>query len=188
MALLILSEMTRILSLILLMGAALELHAQAAVAGFDEYQVKAAFLYNFAKFVEWPPGTFASLNDPIGICIVGVNPFGSTLETMVQGKKIGDRAFAVRRIADTQQPRGCQILFIGSAEWKRVRLLLDALKGAAILTVGETDDFTVAGGMIAFQLEGPRVRFQINLEAAEHSHLKISSKLLGLAEIVKRQP
>jgi hypothetical protein len=180
--------MTRLLSLLLLVGAALELHAQAPIAGFDEYQVKAAFLYNFAKFVEWPPGTFANPSDPIGICIAGANPFGSTLDSMVQGKKIGDRAFVVRRIPDTQQVKGCQILFIGSTEWKRVRPLLEALKGAAILTVGETDDFTAAGGMIAFQIEGPRVRIQIDLETAERSRLKISSKLLSLAEIVKRQP
>jgi len=182
--------MTRILSLILLLGAGFELSAQAAVpgAGFDEYQVKAAFLYNFAKFVEWPPGTFSSPSDPIGICIAGVNPFGSTLDTMVQGKKMGERVFAVRRIPDTQQAKECQILFIGGTEWKRLRSLLDALKGAAILTVGETDDFTAAGGMIAFQLAGPRVRIQIDLETAEHSRLKISSKLLSLAQIVKRQP
>jgi len=181
--------MTRLLTLLLLLNGALELCAQAAVpGGFDEYQVKAAFLYNFAKFVEWPPGTFAGPSDPIGICITGANPFGSTLDTMVQGKKIGERVFAVRRIADTQQAKGCQILFIGGVEWKRARSLLDALKGAAILTVGETDDFTAAGGMIAFQIAGPRVRIQIDLETAEHSRLKISSKLLSLAEIVKRQP
>ncbi len=188
MALLSPTEMTRILSLLLLVGGALELHAQAAVAGFDEYQVKAAFLYNFAKFVEWPPGTFISPTDPIGICIAGANPFGATLDSMVQGKKIGDRIFAVRRIPDTQQTKGCQILFIGSTEWKRVRPLLEALKGAAILTVGDTEDFLADGGMIAFQIAGPRVRIQIDLEAAERSHLKISSKLLSLAEIVKRQP
>ena len=184
------TEMTRILSLILLLGAGFELSAQATVpgAGFDEYQVKAAFLYNFAKFVEWPPGTFSSPSDPIGICIAGMNPFGSTLDTMVQGKKMGERVFAVRRIPDTQQAKECQILFIGGTEWKRLRSLLDALKGAAILTVGETDDFTAAGGMIAFQIAGPRVRIQIDLETAEHSRLKISSKLLSLAEIVKRQP
>src|SRR5450631_4140287 len=114
--------MTRILRLILLVGAALELHAQAAgaAAGFDEYQVKAAFLYNFAKFVEWPPGTFANTSDPIGICIAGANPFGSTLETMVQGKKVGERVFAVRQLPDnTQQAKGCQILFIGAGERKR---------------------------------------------------------------------
>ncbi len=178
--------MTSILHLILLMGAVLEVRAQATAPAFDEYQVKAAFLYNFAKFVEWPAGTFANPNDPIGICIAGANPFGATLDTMVQGKKIGERAFAVRRIADIQQSKGCQILFIGGAEWKRVRPLLEALKGAAILTVGETDDFTAAGGMIAFQLAGPRVRIQIDIEPAESSHLKISSKLLSLAEIVKR--
>ncbi len=94
----------------------------------------------------------------------------------------------MRQISDTQQTKGCQILFIASTEWKRVRPLLDALKGTAILTVGETDDFTAAGGMIAFQLAGPRVRIQIDLETAEQSRLKISSKLLSLAEIVKRQP
>ena len=150
---------------ILLAAGALQLGAQGPA--FDEYQVKAAFLYNFAKFVEWPPGTFANASDPIGICIVGQNPFGSTLENMVQGKKIGDRAFAVRRLRDTQQVRKCQILFVAAGEWKRTRSLLEAFKGAGILTVGETDDFTAAGGIIGFQLEGPRVRLQIALETAE---------------------
>ena len=178
--------MTRILTLILLAGAALQLRAQAPA--FDEYQVKAAFLYNFAKFVEWPPGTFANSNEPIGICVVGQNPFGSALDDMVRGKKIGDRAFAVRRLPDTQQASKCQILFIGAAEWKRTPALLEALKGAGILTVGETDDFTALGGVIGFRLEGTRVRIQIALETAERTRLRISSKLLSLAEIVKRQP
>jgi hypothetical protein len=180
--------MPRILSLFVLLGAALQLCAQAAGPAFDEYQVKAAFLYNFAKFVEWPAGTFANANDPIGICIVGQNPFGSTLENMVQGKKVGDRAFVVRRLPDTQQAKSCQILFIGAGEWKRVRALLEVLKGSPVLTVGETDDFTGFGGVIAFQLEGPRVRIQIALGTAERSKLRISSKLLSLAEIAKGQP
>ena len=178
--------MARILSLIGLLAGSLQLHAQAPA--FDEYQVKAAFLYNFAKFVEWPPGTFANFNDPIGICIAGQNPFGSTLDYMVQGKKVGDRAFAVRRLPDTQQARSCQILFIGAGEWKRVRGLLDGLKGSSVLTVGETDDFTSLGGIIAFQLQGPRVRIHIALEPAERAKLRISSKLLSLAEIAKKQP
>jgi hypothetical protein len=178
--------MARLFSLILLLGAALQLSAQAPA--FDEYQVKAAFLYNFAKFVEWPPGTFASSTDPIGICIIGQNPFGAALENMVLGKKVGDRAFAVRQLQGAEQAKGCQILFIGAGEWKRVRTLLDALKGSPVLTVGETDDFTSFGGVIAFQLEGPRVRIQIALESAERAKLRISSKLLSLAEIAKRQP
>jgi hypothetical protein len=178
--------MARMLSLLLLLAAALQLSAQAP--GFDEYQVKAAFLYNFAKFVEWPQGTFANPTEPIGICIVGQNPFGSALENMVEGKKIGDRAFAVRKLADTQQAGQCQILFISAGEWKRTRAVLEMLKGTAVLTVGETDDFTALGGIIEFRLEGPRVRIQIALDIAEHNKLRISSKLLSLAQIVKRQP
>jgi len=180
--------MARMLSLVLLLGAALQLYAQAAGPAFDEYQVKAAFLYNFAKFVEWPPGTFANSTDPIGICIVGQNPFGSALENMVEGKKVGDRAFAVRLMLDTQQASECQILFIGATEWKRTRALLEAVKIPGILTVGETDEFTVLGGIISFRLDGPRVRIQVNLQGAERAKLHISSKLLNLAEIAKRQP
>jgi YfiR/HmsC-like len=180
--------MARMLSLLLLLGAALQASAQAPVQAFDEYQVKAAFLYNFAKFVEWPPGTFAISTDPIEICIVGQNPFGSALENMVQGKKVGDRTFAVRRFSDTLQASECQILFIGAAEWKRTRALLDAVKSPGVLTVGETDDFTGLGGIISFRLDGPRVRIQVNLQTAEHAKLRISSKLLSLAEITKKQP
>jgi hypothetical protein len=176
----------RFYPLLLLLGTALPVHAQAPA--FDEYQVKAVFLYNFAKFVEWPPGTFANSNDPIGICVVGYNPFGAMLEDVVQGKKIGDRAFAVRRLPDTQQAGKCQILFIGAAEGKRTRVLLEALKGTGILTVGETGDFTALGGIICFKLEGTRVRVQVALETGERARLRISSKLLGLAEIVKGQP
>ena len=169
--------------ILVLMGSVFTAYAQGPA--FDEYQVKAAFLYNFAKFVEWPPGTFANANDPIGICIIGQNPFGSTLEDMVQGKKIGDRAFVVRRLRDTQQVRNCQILFVAATESKRTRALLETLKGVGILTVGETDDFTAAGGIIGMKLEGTRVRLQIALETAESTRLHISSKLLGVAEIVK---
>jgi YfiR/HmsC-like len=178
--------MARMLSLFLLMGAALQLRAQAKA--FDEYQVKAAFLYNFAKFVVWPPGTFASATDPIEICIVGQNPFGSELENMVQGKKVGDRAFTIRWLQDTQQANQCQILFIGAAEWKRTRALLEAVKSPGVLTVGESDDFTRLGGIICFRLDGQRVRIQVDLNTAEHARLRISSKLLSLAEIAKKQP
>jgi hypothetical protein len=169
--------------ILLLLGAFFITDAQAPA--FDEYQVKAAFLYNFAKFVEWPPGTFASPNDPVAICIVGQDPFGSALEDMVQGKKIGDRAFTVRRLRDTQQASNCQILFIGAGESKRTRALLETLKSTGILTVGETDDFTAAGGIIGLKLEGTRVRLQIAPETADRVRLRISSKLLGLAEIAK---
>jgi hypothetical protein len=174
------------LSLMVLATAALQLGAQGPA--FDEYQVKAAFLYNFAKFVEWPPRTFANATDPFEICIIGQNPFGSTLEDMVQGKKIGARGFAVWQLRDTQQAGKCQILFIGAAASKRHPASLEALKSANILTVGETEDFTATGGIIGFKLEGTRVRIRIALDTAERTRLRISSKLLGVAEIVKRQP
>jgi len=138
--------------------------------------------------VEWPAGTFASPNDPIEICIVGQNPFGPILDSTVRGKKIGDRAFTVQRLAGTEQATRCQILFIGGAEWRRTPTLLEAVKGADILTVGESDDFTAVGGIVGFKIEGPRIRIRIALETAEHTRLRISSKLLSLAEIVKRQP
>jgi len=182
------TDMALMLSLLLLLGAALQLSAQEAGPAFDEYQVKAAFLYNFAKFVVWPPGSFATPTDPIGICIVGQNPFGSALENMVQGKKVGDRAFAVRRFPDTLQASQCQILFIGAAEWRRTRALLDAVRNPGVLTVGESDDFMAFGGIINFRMDGPRVRIQVDLQMVEHAKLRISSKLLSLAEIAKRQP
>jgi hypothetical protein len=189
MALLSLTEMTRTLCLIVLLVVSAQHRVQAQAPGseFDEYQVKAAFLYNFAKFVEWPSDSFANSADPIGICIVGQNPFGLTLETMMQGKKEGGRAFAVRRLPDTQQVSNCHILFISAAERKRTRTLLTALKGVAILTVGETDDFMALGGVIAFKRDGMRVHIQIDVQMAEQDRLKISSKLLSLAEIVKPQ-
>ena len=171
---------------LLLLGAPLCL--SALDPAFDEYQIKAAFLYNFAKFVEWPAGTFANAAEPIGICIAGPNPFGSALEEMVQGKKAGDRAFVVRRLADPQNTDKCQILFIGAVEWKRIRATPGALPKRGVLTVGETDDFTTLGGIIAFKLDGARVRFLIAAETADSAKLRISAKLLSLAEIVRKQP
>ncbi len=106
----------------------------------------------------------------------------------MRGKKIGERTLTGRFLRDTQPASRCQMAFICASESKRIRSLLDALPGAAILTVGETDDFTALGGMLALQLEGSRVRFQIASDLAENSGLRISSKLLKLAEIVRRQP
>jgi hypothetical protein len=159
----------------------------AAVRGqtTDEYHVKAAFIYNFAKFVEWPPRTFKGRADPIGICVLGKDPFGDALTEAVNGKAIEGKPFAVREIADAQHASGCHILFIVGSERKRVRPILDAIRGAAILTVGETDGFASEGGMINFKIEAGRVRLQINIDAAEQAQLGISSKLLSLSEIVR---
>jgi hypothetical protein len=153
----------------------------------DEYQVKAAFLYNFAKFVKWPPQSFQTLADPIVICILGPNPFGGALEEAVQGKVVEGRKLLVLQISDGKQAASCQILFISSSERKRSRSILADLKSIGILTVGETEGFAGYGGVVNFRLDGNRVRLEVNIDAAEQQKLRISSKLLSLAQIVGRK-
>jgi uncharacterized protein DUF4154 len=158
----------------------------AAAAGgqtTDEYQVKAAFLFNFAKFVEWPSQTFKSPSDSMSICVLGPNPFGRSLEGAVDGKSVDGRKFVLRQIANLAQAGGCQILFIASGQKKGPA----EAAMAGVLTVGESDGFAAGGGMIGFKLEGGRVRLEVNVGAAEQNRLRISSKLLSLAHIVKTQ-
>lgn len=150
----------------------------------DEYRVKAAFLYNFVKFVEWPPQTFKSAVEPIVIGVLGKDPFGDALAAVTAGKTFEGRTFQVRDVKDAPQAEGCQILFISSSERKRLESLLGQLAGHAVLTVGEADDFAADGGIINFKIEGGTVRLQINVAAARKQQLQISAKLLSLAEVV----
>jgi hypothetical protein len=158
-------------------------HGQA----IDEYQVKAAFLYNFAKFVTWPPESFQTSKDPIVVCILGPNPFGGALEQAVQGKVVEGRKLLVLQISDGKQASSCQILFVSSSERKRGRSIIVELKSSGILTVGETEGFADQGGVVNFKLNGNRVRLEVNIDAAEEQKLRISSKLLSLAQIVGRK-
>jgi hypothetical protein len=149
-----------------------------------EYQVKAAFLFNFAKFIEWPAQRFKGPQDPIAICILGKNPFGETLAEAVRGKNVDGRSLVIRQVDDTKDACACNIVFVRATERKRSRSFLDAISGHAVLTVGEADGFASEGGIINFKIDGEKVRFQINVGAAEREKLHISSKLLALAEIV----
>jgi hypothetical protein len=158
--------------------------AAACGQATDEYRVKAVFLYNFAKFVDWPPQAFKGPTDPIVIGVLGKNPFGDALVGTAAGKTMGGRGFQVREVTDAQQAAGCQILFITASERKRVPSLINQIGNAGILIVGETDSFTADGGVINFKIEGGSVRLQINVEAARRQQLHISAKLLSLAEIV----
>jgi len=150
------------------------------------YQVKAAFLYNFAKFVEWPQDTFKNADSPINICILGASPMGPILQETVRGKLVDGRPLAVREFANSSQSAGCQILFVSASEQKRLRAILEATKSSNLLTVGETESFAADGGVVGFTLDQGRIRFDINLQAAQMQRLKISSKLLSLANSVKR--
>jgi hypothetical protein len=157
-----------------------------AQSQLDEYQVKAAFLYNFAKFVEWNADAFKDATDPIVICIAGDTLISRPLEAAVTGKMVESRAFVVRKVSDAPHAGGCHILFISSGERKRSREILGGLKASGTLTVGETPGFISDGGIINFKLDGGKVRFEINADAAGQERLRISSKLLSLAQIVKK--
>ncbi len=149
-----------------------------------EYKVKAAFLYNFAKFVEWPAQAFSNSSTPFRICVVGRDPFGDTLTSIVQGKSISGHAILSLQVQSPAEARSCHVLFLSQSDPETLRQSLERLRGLPILTVGESTDFLPLGGMINFVLEEDRVRFEINLGAAEQHHLKLSSKLLAVARVV----
>ena len=150
----------------------------------SEYQVKAAFLFHFAQFVEWPEETFKDANSPLTYCTIGADPFHGALDAALSGKTVGARSLRVMHYRQLQEVRGCQVLFIGEGEHRLVPPLLTSLKGIPALTVGESQDFVQDGGMIGFLLEEDKIRFEINLDAAEHARLKVSSRLLALAKRV----
>jgi hypothetical protein len=146
-----------------------------------EYQIKAAFIYNFAKFVEWPPETFATPTSPIIIGVLGDNVFGDDLEQTINHKVLNNRPLQFKKCDSVSAATNCHILFISASEKRRFPKIMEGLRGTSVLTVSETPEFIGAGGMINFMLEANKIRFQINDEAAKKSGLKISSKLLSLA-------
>jgi YfiR/HmsC-like len=156
--------------------------AQSPTAG--EYQVKAAFLFNFAKFVEWPSSSLPDPSAPLRICILGRDPFGEELRNITKEKTVSGRKLQIDQVVDLRQARTCQILFIASSEKAQLKETLDALQGANVLTVSDTNGFLEQGGMINFVLENDRVQFGVNRKAAEKAGLKISSKLLSVAKLV----
>jgi hypothetical protein len=146
-----------------------------------EYQIKAAFMFNFAKFVDWPPSAFADTNSPIVIGVLGKNVFGNDLEKTIRDKTVENRHFRFIQVNSAAEAIHCHILFISPSEKDNLRKILDGLHNASVLTVSETDEFIKAGGMINFMIENSKIRFQISDDAAKKAGLKISSKLLSLA-------
>jgi len=150
----------------------------------SEYQIKAAFLYNFAKFANWPPVAFADSQAPFVFGIVGADPFQGELTSLLSEKSLDGRRFVVRRFRRSEDLRQCHLLFISPSEKKFLAQILSSLDGASVLTVADIPGFTRSGGMIGFVIIDNRVRLEINAQAAERSHIKISSRLLALARIV----
>jgi hypothetical protein len=156
--------------------------ASAASAGSLEYAVKATYLLKFTRFVVWPQAALGS-GDSFNICILGSDPFGSTLNQVVAGEEVAGRKIAIRRVERDPAPGSCQVLYIGAHE-ERPRSTGEP--GRAVLTVGEGSEFARNGGVIGFVIENRRVTFDINWRAAEASGLKLSSGLLTVARTVIR--
>jgi YfiR/HmsC-like len=154
-----------------------------------EYEVKAAFLFRFAQFVEWPPDTFKGAAEPFTYCTIGDDPFHGALERTLNGKTIGQRALRVEHLNGAGKVGECQVLFIGGAgDRKHVEAMLIDTGKLPILTVGEADRFAENGGAIGFCTEDNKIRFEVNLDAAGKAGLKISAKLLALAKTVLGAP
>jgi hypothetical protein len=151
----------------------------------SEAQVKAVFLFNFAKYVEWPAAAFPNATAPITIGVMGTNPFGDNLEHVVEGKAINGRPFVIKHYAADSEVSGCQILFIGHSEASRMGAILAKASALPILTVGEDEAFARNGGIIDFVLKNGNVRLEIDLAAAKKAGLTISSRLLAVADVVK---
>ena len=152
--------------------------------GVSEYEVKAAYLFNFVKFVEWPSGTFSNDSVPIRMCILNDVPFGLQLTEAVRNKTIKSRPIIVVPVKTVEESRACQVLFISVPQSRQASQLISVLQGTSTLTVGETRDFLEEGGIINFVLREHQVHFEVNHKAAMQAGLRISSKLLSLANQV----
>jgi len=172
----------------------------AALSGFDpqrlgaasrsaearalEYRVKAAFLFNFVRFVEWPERR-SSARTPFVIGVYGDDPFGSILRQTTRGKAVADRAIEVRRAADLGEAGDCDVLFVSDSERDTLAQILESLRGAGVLSVGESDSFLDDGGMINFVIDSERVRFEVDLDSVRAEGLDLSSQLLKVAHNVR---
>lgn len=172
---------SRILVSAMLLAGAL----QSAPSAPTEYEVKAAFLLNFARFVEWPG---ESRPGPIRLCIVGRDPFGAALDQVVGGRLVNGRAIEIHRSPTPVGLKRCHIVFVSHSENAHLSQVLTELEGAPALTVSEIEGFASKGGMIGFALDESRIRLEINLEPAAKSQLKISSQLLRVAKLVGPSP
>ena len=155
------------------------------------YKIKAAFLLNFAKFVDWPETSFTNSHAPFVIGLVGEDPFGQLLDDAFMNRSVNGRGFIIRRLSMDEAPENCHILFVSASEKARLPALLQTLVSKPVLTVSEMDRFGESGGMINFKLVGgqvKQVKLETNPEAAVLGGLKLSSKLIAISTVVKTGP
>jgi YfiR/HmsC-like len=152
-----------------------------------EYQVKAAYLLNFTRYVEWPAEVFDTPGDPVTICVLGQDPFGSVLDATLRGRRTQGRTASVRRIDAVAETSGCHLVFVSRETWRNQPDLPRRLRAVGMLTVGESDEFAQQGGVIAFIIQNEAVRFVVNARARDRAGLRISSRMLSLAAAVYGQ-
>jgi hypothetical protein len=158
--------------------------ATAAVPAASEYEIKAAFLLHFSRFVEWPASAFASPDAPLFICVLGDDPFGPALEEIVRNERVETHPISVERYQVAGNVDRCHILFVGRSGEPLQRRILDQVRGKSILTVSDEEEFTRRGGVIGFVTVNGKVKLQVNRSSAQRADLRISSRLLRLADEV----
>ncbi len=151
-----------------------------------EYRIKAAFLYNFAKFTVWPAAAFADAKAPLRLCILGDDPFDGAFKAL-EGRTVKNRAIVASRPTSAESLGYCHLLFVSASEAKRLGTIIESLSGMPVLVVGDTPQFVRSGGIIRLETVKNRVHFEINVEAAQHAKLKLDSKLLRLSRIVGKR-
>lgn len=162
--------------------------ARADAARTKEYQIKAAFVLNFAKFLEWPEERFASDDQPIAIGVLGQTPLAAELEKILKDRKVRGRSVLVKSASSVDDMKNVHMLFVGVDVSNAFADIWTAAQSNHVLTVGESPEFETAGGIITFLIQGDKVRFAINMSSAEQAHLKISAQLQQLAASVRRGP
>ena len=152
--------------------------ASPAAPRANEYAVKAALIYNIAKFVTWPQVLLPAPGEPLAVCVLVTDPFGSALDDTLNGRQVGGHPLAVRRVAEPEP--ACHVLFVSSSEHKRLDVILEKVQKAGVLTVGDMEGFNRAGGVIELVTEADAVHFHLNAPAAEQGRLQISARLRAL--------
>jgi hypothetical protein len=179
-------RLTRLIILCMLLLVPAPGTARADGPASREYQLKAAFIYNFAQFVEWPASAFANPNAPFVIGVVGDSSLSATLEQAVKGKTAGKREIAIKSFSNVDSVQHCNILFVSASERDRMGDLIKRAANDSVLTIGDFDGFTAASGMVRFMTEDNKLRFEVNLDATNQGHLKFSAQLLKLARMYNK--
>jgi hypothetical protein len=173
--------------------AGISLAAQAAAesplaAEHSEYEIESAMLYNFTKFVEWPGGALGASGVPVVVGVLGDDGLFPVLEAALRNKTVYGHPIIVRRLDSSADAKICTVLFVGASDRKEIARIVQSVGTSAVLTIGGRAQFSRLGGVVAFIREGNRIRFEINLDAADRAGLQVSSKLLRLAAVWRENP